>query len=175
MRLKKASSPLYEKPAAWLVALFVFALILAALELANVVDFIKTPATNDSSTAQEAEQEKANKTTKQDFIEKAPVAKPAPIPQDSNSVALSASQDGDSVTILTKLRGFPSGVCDLAIANGNKTHSVSADVIYQPEFSSCAGFSIPVAKLGAGQWSITLKATPTGGSALTKSIPLEVK
>lgn len=174
MQLDKKNRPLYKKPIIWLAALLILAAIFVVLEKTQVIDFIKIPLEKDSPAAQEAEQKKADDARKQDFIEKTPNPTPTIPPQNTDAITLTAAQESSSVTVLTKLAGFSGGTCDLSITNGGKTFSSTADVIYQPEFSSCAGFSIPVAELGAGQWSITLKATPTGGSVLAKTISLEV-
>jgi hypothetical protein len=73
------------------------------------------------------------------------------------SIQLSAKQDNqNTVTVFTKLYGITGGNCSLSITNGNNTYSDTADVIYQPEYSSCAGFSVPTSGLGMGAWSITL-------------------
>lgn len=175
MKLDKKNRPLYKNPIAWLIALLVIALVFVVLEKTRVIDFIKIPPAAGSPAAQEAEQKKVDDAKKQELIEKTPEPTPSTPPERDDSITLTAAQEGSSVTILTKLKGFSGGTCELSIANGAKTHTTSADIIYQPEFSSCAGFGVPVSQLGTGQWSIALKATPIGGTALTKSITLEVK
>jgi len=176
MKLQKNNRPLYRNPLVWLIALLlVLALVLFILEKTRVTNFIQTPGSKEVTPQQAADQKKADDARKQDFIEKSPEPTPTPLPQDSDAITLSAAQEGSSVNILTKLKGFSSGSCELLASNGTKTHTATADIIYQPEFSSCAGFSIPVAQLGAGSWSIVLNATPTGGSVITKTTSVEVK
>lgn len=83
---------------------------------------------------------------------------------------LSARQETNgTVTIFTKLDSETSGKCQLTVQNGAKTVTKSADIIYQPEFSTCAGFSLPISGIGYGNWTISLAA---GGS--TKQISYEV-
>lgn len=137
--------------------------VLAVLEKTRVTNFIRFssgPAETKISPADQKKLDQASQQTKKDFIEQTPPANsPAPTkPQPSASLTAEKSSDGKSVTILTKLTGFAGGNCDLTIANGSKTYTSSAAIIYQPDFSSCAGFSVPIEKLGNGQWQITLNA-----------------
>jgi len=175
MKINKNNRPFYKKPLVWLVLVAVVAivafLIFEKTRVANVVQ----PGNQKITPEQAAEQKKTNTTTKQDFIENPTEPTPVAPPTDSDNITLTTTQEGSSVTILTKLKGFAGGSCQLSITNGAKSHTASADIIYQPEFSSCAGFGIPVSQLGPGLWSITLKATPTGGSALTKTTTFEAK
>lgn len=176
MKLQKNNRPLYKNRLVWLATfLLLLALVLFILEKTRVTNFIQTPGSQGVTPQQTAEQKKSDDARKQDFIEKSPEPTPSPLPQDSDAITLSASQEGSTVNILTKLKDFSSGVCELSISNGTKTHKATADIIYQPEFSSCAGFSVPVSQLGVGSWSIVLNATPTGGSVLTKTTSIEVK
>jgi hypothetical protein len=85
------------------------------------------------------------------------------------------AQSGSSVTVLTKIQGVSGGSCTLFITNGNKTNEQTAQVIYQPEFSSCAGFTVPVSSLGAGMWNITVKVLPVTGEEVRQSTSLEVR
>ena len=99
---------------------------------------------------------------------------PTTVQAASANVDFSARKEtGASVTISTKLYGVSSGSCTLTILNGTKKLSRTAIVIYQPEFSTCAGFSVPVADLGGGLWNITTTVDYNGTSA-TKTITLEV-
>lgn len=90
-------------------------------------------------------------------------------PSSGEGVSLSASQSGSQVVITTKLEGYSDGTCDLTVSNGSRITSQTAQVIYQPEFSTCAGFNVPVSSVGVGTWSITLSIN-SGGKVGTKSI-----
>lgn len=95
-------------------------------------------------------------------------------PTDSDNITLTATQSSsDKITVLTKLKGYSDGTCSLSIVNGSKTYTQSASVIYQPEFSTCAGFSVPTASLGSGTWNLTLNVV-SGGVTTQKSTTLEV-
>lgn len=99
-----------------------------------------------------------------------------PVPTSSDTVSVSASQPvSTEVTIVTKLQGFASGVCKISAQNGSDTYTAEAPILYQPEYSSCAGFTIPTSELGNGTWSIVLNVTPTGGQTISKQTSLEVK
>ena len=93
--------------------------------------------------------------------------------KDSNGNIL---QDGDSVTIIVKLKeqGYSQGKCSLTVAANGKKVAQNADIIYQPEYSTCAGFSVPVSSVGGGQWTISLSVTPLNGKPITKTLTKEI-
>lgn len=169
----------------WLLALATVLLVLlvvAVLEKTGTINLVGSSASDTSATGptaeQKAEEEKTNAEGKQEFLDDTyrdkddtPVATP---PADA-TVSITAKQEGSSVTVLTKIQSVAEGNCTLTATNGAKTTSQEAAVIYQPEFSSCAGFGVPVSSLGSGTWAIKLTVTPTGGTAISKSTTLEVK
>ena len=129
-------------------------------------------------------EEKANQDTKESFLntikddKEKPVekSKPAPVPKSNSSIELSADRDGDSVTIIVKLKeqGYSQGKCSLTVAANGKRVAQNADIIYQPEYSTCAGFSIPISSVGSGQWAISLSVTPLNGKPITKTLTKEI-
>lgn len=97
---------------------------------------------------------------------------PAPQPQ---TIAVSARQEsGGTVTVLTKMLNVADGTCTLMISNSSADYTDQAEIIYQPEYSSCAGFSVPIGKLGTGHWQISVSYTSTGGSG-SNATTLDVK
>lgn len=131
--------------------------------------------------AQKASEQQHNATSKQQFNDSAvqqaagqPTGQhqPRPAPT-SQQIELRAETAGQAVTVYTKLAHASSGTCSLRIRNGEREQQQTAAIIYQPEFSSCAGFSVPVAPLGQGQWQIELTVT-TDGATLTKTITHKV-
>ena len=134
------------------------------------------PTSTGPTTEQQAAQQKAETDLKKDFVE-TPFPKLPSTTTTNNTdrtISLNAVQESNgTVTIYTKLYGFPEGACALRVTNGSSTYSASAALMYQPEFSSCAGFSVPITKLGTGLWNITLDAT-SGGSTTSQSIAVEV-
>jgi|GEM_PF-4263194 len=88
------------------------------------------------------------------------------------SVDVSARQESNkSVTILSKIKGSTgNNNCKLSVSNNSKVVNQEADVIYQTEFSSCAGFNIPIDRLGTGVWLINLVVGDK-----SSSITIEVK
>ncbi len=168
-------------------ALLLCGSILVILEKAHVTDFIKAPASStdtDGPTKEQQEQlAKADAQAKQTYLDN--VAKSdssngdtsstsADSQTSSGTLAVTASQSSDTVTVLTQMQGVTAGTCKLTITKGGSSTTKSAQVIYQPEFSSCAGFSVPVNPLGAGSWNISVAVTPDSGATLTKSTILEV-
>lgn len=79
----------------------------------------------------------------------------------TTDISMEVSQADSDVIVTTKLPSFSAGTCKLSITNGQKIYTDSADIIYQPSYSSCMGFSVPVARLGGGTWKITLNANNT--------------
>ncbi len=124
---------------------------------------------NQGSSEQKIQNE-ANNKDKQDFIENTdqngnipkqdnPENTQQTTPQESKASVSAQSNSDGSVVIYTKLGSLASGSCTLNVsANGNKI-TKEAEVIYQEQFSSCAGFTITnteKASLGSGTWNIEL-------------------
>jgi len=103
-----------------------------------------------------------------------PATSPTPVPPSASSLTLTAKQETNgSVTIATKLPGISSGTCTLTASNGSKNVTKFAAVIFQPEFSTCAGFSIPLSDLGVGTWTINVDVT-YNNTSISKATTLEV-
>ncbi len=107
---------------------------------------------------------------------KKPETAPKPVepPTSPDTITLSAEKTGSDVVISTKLIGYAAGTCDVSISNSTKTYQNTADILYQPEYSTCAGFTVPYSQLGSGNWKITLTVTPDGGSSVVKIITAEI-
>lgn len=155
-------------------------LLLALLEKFHVTNFFKAnlPATSSNSgptTDEKASEAKVNAEVKQQSIaDDNGQTAPTTNNTSAQTIDLSAKEESTtSVTILSKLYNYSDGTCDLSITNDNMSFTDSADVIYQPEFSSCAGFSVPIEKLGTGSWSIIIKVTSNSKST-TKTITFKV-
>lgn len=98
-----------------------------------------------------------------------------PVPTTNENIELSANKEGREVIIIVKLkeRGFSDGKCTLTVSANSKSISQSAIIIYQPEYSTCSGFSVPLSDLGGGTWNISVSITPTGGSSISKNLTKE--
>lgn len=147
----------------------------AALEVTKTTDFIKLDSSQPSAPtkAEKAEQLQAEQNAKKDFVESPDPASRPPSTETSPSIELSAKQESNgSVTVLTKLYSVADGMCTLTISNGIKTYTQNAEIIYQPDFSSCAGFSIPKEKLGTGEWVIKLSVN--SDTTIEKTINFKV-
>lgn len=95
-------------------------------------------------------------------------------PAGSNNLTVSASKaNATTVAVSTELKNYSDGTCQLVVQNGASNVTQNAQVIFAPDFSTCAGFSVPISSLGTGTWSITLNVT-SGGTTETKSITYEV-
>lgn len=164
--------------------LFVAGIALIISELTNRTDLIHMPGRQTKpvlsgpSQKEKAAQAKVDAESKQQYLDKAKSqsqTQPPPPAATSTSLNLTPSQSGTTVTILTKIQGVSSGSCTLTITNDSKSTEQTAQIIYQPEFSSCAGFSVPVGSLGAGTWNIAVKVTPGTGEVVEQSTSLEVR
>ena len=91
----------------------------------------------------------------------------------AKSITMEISRQSNMVIVSTRLYGIASGTCALSITNGTKSLNKTADVIYESEFSTCAGFSIPISELGNGSWTVQVTANGSGDGA-SKSQNFEV-
>jgi len=172
MKMTKTGSGKMKKKVLFVViALLAITLALAVLEKLHVIDLIKpSDSVVGPSQEEQAKQKQFDNERKQDFVENDKLGQPATEPA---ALELSAKQEADgTVTVFTKIRNIAEGTCDLAITNLSASYIASAPLIYQSEFSSCAGFSVPVSKLGPGTWSI--KLSTKSASTVEKTINFEV-
>jgi hypothetical protein len=151
------------------------------LEKLNITDIIHsgTDTTDTSLTAEQKQAAKLDADNKKNLID---TTKPGSTTNNNSGTAnstpsldLSArSESNGTVTVFTKLYNISNGVCELTATNGSTQKSLSANVIYQPEYSSCAGFSLPINDLGVGTWTIAL-TVKSNGHSYAKNINYEVK
>lgn len=166
-----------------LAVLVLFAALVTALELTHKINLVGGP-TNGPSAAQKAEQAKSDADQKQSYLDstyKDSVSNDSSNQSTSPSshtptpatISLTASQQGTDVVVTTKMQNVSSGNCSLTVSSGGQQIAKEAGVLYQPEFSSCAGFAIPTSTLGPGTW--TLKLVVNNSVDLTKQTTLVVK
>lgn len=142
-------------------------------------DMTPTTSTNNPTSEQKQSEATTNAAGKQSLINGTspagdPNNNPTPPPQ-AASVELSAKQESNgSITVFAKLYNVSNGTCNLTVKNGAKQNSQSASVIYQAEYSSCAGFSIPTSALGSGNWDINLSVI-SNGQNFSNNISYQVK
>ena len=117
----------------------------------------------------DAAQDAADSQNKKDFIEntnskdgESQESDGTPPTDPSNIVISTSDESNGTLTVSVRLIGYSDGQCTLDVRNGNATDNQSAVVIFQPEYSTCAGFSVDKAKLGAGTWDIKLTVTSKG-------------
>lgn len=180
MKLPSKKRVIYKRPTTWLVIVCVIVAGFIILEKTHVIDFFNTPPTDSvqgPTPEQQQLEDKLNTEKKKDFIENTnQTGSPSETPPPSTtSLELSAKREtNNTVTVFTKLYGYSDGTCELTITNGGKTVSQRAEVIYQPEFASCAGFSVPIDPLGKGAWNIKLSVSSSGNTQ-EKTISFEVR
>lgn len=182
MRIHHKTS--HKKPAI-ILALIVVALVASYAAIAYYKEL--WPFVRSSPAAITAKNEDSATKSKTDAEQKASYlnsvkdtptpSEPAPVPTSSDTIDLTATQQQSDVVVITKLTGsgYSQGTCTLTATNGSKSVSKTADIIYQPEYSTCAGYTIPTSSLGAGTWKLSLKVSPLNGSDLIKEAQLGVK
>lgn len=165
-------------PKKLLIAVVVVAVMFSTfliLEATGITQFISSFS---NKTTEQIKQDKTNSDSKQDFINNKTntntgsntVKEPT-----SDDISLSARRETDgSVTILTQLKNYSDGVCDLTIKNGDNTYTQSAAVLFQSTFSTCEGFNVPSDVVAHGTWQISLAVT-SKGKVNTKTISMEVQ
>jgi len=115
-----------------------------------------------------------NNDTKKDLIENNDDTYNGTPSGDASDIVITTQQESGSLTILTKLYGYSDGQCSLTATNGTRTIKQTAAVIFQAEYSTCAGFSVNIDQLGTGTWNLTLTVT-SKGIPITKQLSVEVK
>ena len=93
---------------------------------------------------------------------------------DKNIVLMATQETNNTVTVTTKLYKYSDGICNLAVTNGGRNITQSAPVIFQPEYSSCAGFSVNISTLGTGTWKVGLEVISKNQTA-KQSIQVDIK
>ena len=176
VKIKKQSKKLPIIILAFLLLLVVGSVLLYR----SLHDSRVQPGDSGPTTAEKAQESAANADGKKQIIDSGS-SKDQSVPQGasasatSKSIELSAQQEANNtVTVFTKLVGYSSGSCVLTATNGTKSSTQQAELVYQREYSSCAGFSVPITPLGKGMWNLKLTVT-SNGTAETKSISFEVK
>lgn len=180
-------TPRKKKLILWIIVVIVSLFgVLIYLEKSRTTDLVKNPFSSPTGPTKEqkAQEQKVNSDAKGGFLdsqyssnpEQTPTNTPSSTPvQSTSNLELNAHQEGPNVVTTAKITGVVGGNCVLTVNNLGRTYSQTAEVIYQPEYSSCAGFGIPVSSVGVGTWSISLQVNGPGGSTVNKQINLEVR
>ena len=123
-----------------------------------------TPTSSGTNSDTEQKQQAADDETKNNS-NNSPATPSNPSFSDNN-ISFTTQNTNGSLVVTTKLQGFSgSGTCNLVLKNDDSSVTESAEVIYQEEYSSCAGFSIPLSSVQrSGTWNITLSVTTNSGT-----------
>lgn len=95
-------------------------------------------------------------------------------PVSQAKVEFMPSQENTTVVVRTKLTSIGDGTCTITATNGQRQHTETVEVLYQPTYSTCKGFSIPSSKLGSGTWSIRLQATSVNNTSASSTAEFKV-
>lgn len=91
-------------------------------------------------------------------------------PSGSISILKAAQGSSGDLVIQTALHGISSGTCSLVLTNGSHRINRSADVLYQPSFSTCTGFDIPASSFPVGgTWNMSLSVISSGQTVASTS------
>lgn len=137
-------------------------------EYSKNLDSNNGPTSSSASDKEKDSQKKQEAIHKQEFLDSeskdGEVAPPSQHQITDESISLDKYESSTSLSIVTKITGFSGeGSCKITLSSSGKdTIYESAKILYQPEFSSCEGFSIPKSKLSAGDWLINLTLTING-------------
>lgn len=100
---------------------------------------------------------------KEEFINEDSNPKPNQnIPSSDNQI--SAIVENGELTVSSKLYSISDGECQLVVKNGTQEITRAAQVLYQPTYSTCAGFSIDKSEFSNGTWDIILTIKPVEGT-----------
>ena len=166
-----------------IIILLIIGVIIAGLGVAYLADKHSPttrqapPATKQLTSDQLKAESASNATAKKQYVEAGPKSGGTSAPTAASPPVIDLSsrvEPNNTVTIFTKLTGINDGTCNLAITNGSQSYKDSAAVIYQPEYSSCSGFSVPIDRLGKGSWSVTLNVVSNGQSQ-SESVTVDVR
>lgn len=114
--------------------------------------------TNSDQTTQDTGNSSEDAGNKQTFNDNQVNSNPDNNPVTVNFDATLSQQEAN-VIISTRIMSAPSGQCTAVIQNGSNSVTKKAEIMYAPEYSTCAGFTVPVTDLGSGAWKITLSIT----------------
>ena len=119
------------------------------------------PINYSPSTTQEKEEGEKNKLGESDGTK--PASKPTQSTVTISNIWQAANKD---IIVQTELHGSGWAKCSLTLTRyGASPITASAEVLYQPEVSSCQGFAIPITqfKIG-GEWTAALTVSALNGS-----------
>lgn len=167
----------YSNKKVWILLLVVFAaVILVVLKSLGAFKSNDQKAQEQTQTYNNSRKEAAidnNGSTSSNGTKDSTPTTPYAPPINNDGITITPSTSDSNVVITTKLVGYSDGTCKLDVTNGIKTTSQTVAVIYAPNYSTCAGFTIPKDTLGTGEWDITLTII-SGGNTTSKTATYEV-
>jgi hypothetical protein len=109
-------------------------------------------------------------------IENEPSTQQQPTNQTVSISGISQDPNSHDVIVQTKLTGPGWSQCTLKLTNESAPEvTLTASVLYQPDFSTCEGFSVSSSSFStAGDWVATISVTNSDGGIGTSS-PVSIK
>lgn len=144
--------------------------ILGVIGVHKILHDRTTPQPGKLTTQQLAQAAKDNAAAKEQALANPPVQSAQPPTPSNSSLSLSVQKGANNTeTVMTSLGNVADGTCTLTVTNGAKHITQTADVLYQPQGSSCEGFSVPINDVGTGTWTIELDVTSNGVTATKRA------
>lgn len=178
MKLPSKNTPLYKRPAAWVITIVVLALMGAAAFYAW--QSLRHSGTNNKTTPHQTtanyapptkEQTKAGEDIKKDVIEP---------PKQNTALNLtisraSQSSAGQPLSIRSVVGGTTSGECKITLSMaGQPAISKSVAIVPEATYYSCAPINIDASEFGSnGTWS--LQAYISSGNSVSTTITMSVE
>lgn len=135
---------------------------------------INPSPTTDKQTLKEGSESKTNLLNEKNKDEKTVEQKQEPA-QEEEPLEILVSQNGDGLSVSTKLTTLTHGQCSIkVIQNNNTIFTDNADILYNQNYSTCLGFSVPSEKLSNGTAVIDITAT-NDKKNINKKIEFEVQ
>ena len=107
-------------------------------------------------------------------VDKTKTAEPEPKPVTTNNGSVKVVKvwqtSGSDVVVQGSLSGSSWETCRVTFKKGDSTLAREAPVIYQPDYSTCEGFTIKGADFpSSGSWTVTLTGIRSDGSTMTSA------
>lgn len=126
----------------------------------------------DLSPPTEAEKQQVQENKINDDKERAAAPGTTTPPSDKSAKISQASYDsaGRRLVVQTQLFGTGWQQCTLEVTQGTRKVTKTADTLYQPNFSTCMGFSVDAAEFATGgEWNVLIKASNKDGKVYSSN------
>ncbi len=174
MKIKELRSNKFFWPAMGIIIVLIIASAVYASRTGQ-----RSPTTQSNSTIETVENYPGPTDAEQKEVEAnktkdgGPIPNPVPNTEPAGkSVTLSRAdydQTVEKLIVQSQLYGTGWQECTLDAVSNEKKVTKKAEALYQPDFSTCLGFSIDRSELSSGEWIVTLSVTNSDGQTYKAS------